>query len=66
MESMPVIGPSSDLKNKYNEISDFCHEYIAYLLATPKGLVEFTGVQIKLVVYNHDLTGNIMRFYYAG
>jgi prevent-host-death family protein len=25
--SMPIIRPSSDLRNKYNEISDFCHEY---------------------------------------
>jgi prevent-host-death family protein len=24
---MPVIRPSSDLRNKYNEISDFCREY---------------------------------------
>ncbi len=24
---MPIIRPSSDLRNKYNEISDFCHEY---------------------------------------
>jgi len=24
---MPEIRPSSDLRNKYNEISQFCHKY---------------------------------------
>ncbi|RJQ31623.1 MAG: antitoxin PHD, partial [Peptococcaceae bacterium] len=24
---MPNIRPSSDLRNRYNEISEFCHKY---------------------------------------
>ncbi|CAH1200677.1 hypothetical protein PAECIP111893_01529 [Paenibacillus plantiphilus] len=24
---MPTIRPSSDLRNRYNEISEFCHKY---------------------------------------
>jgi len=34
---MPTIRPSSDLRNNYNEISDFCHEYTEPVFITKNG-----------------------------
>ena len=34
---MPTIRPSADLRNKYNEISDFCHEYTEPVFITKNG-----------------------------
>jgi len=34
---MPNIRPSSDLRNKYNEISDFCHKYSEPVYITKNG-----------------------------
>ena len=34
---MPIIRPSSDLRNKYNEISDFCHKYQEPVFITKNG-----------------------------
>ena len=34
---MPTIRPSADLRNKYNEISDFCHEYSEPVFITKNG-----------------------------
>ncbi|MET1248974.1 type II toxin-antitoxin system Phd/YefM family antitoxin [Sporolactobacillus sp. STCC-11] len=34
---MPEIRPSSDLRNKYNEISQFCHEYSEPVYLTKNG-----------------------------
>lgn len=34
---MPKIRPSSDLRNKYNEISEFCHEYSEPVYITKNG-----------------------------
>ena len=34
---MPTIRPSADLRNKYNEISDFCHEYNEPVFITKNG-----------------------------
>ena len=34
---MPAIRPSADLRNKYNEISDFCHEYTEPVFITKNG-----------------------------
>ncbi len=34
---MPSIRPSSDLRNKYNEISDFCHKYSEPVYVTKNG-----------------------------
>lgn len=34
---MPHIRPSSDLRNKYNEISDFCHKYSEPVYITKNG-----------------------------
>jgi len=34
---MPKIRPSSDLRNKYNEISEFCHRYSEPVYITKNG-----------------------------
>ena len=34
---MPTIRPSVDLRNKYNEISEFCHEYSESIFITRNG-----------------------------
>ncbi len=34
---MATIRPSSDLRNKYNEISDFCHRYNEPVFITKNG-----------------------------
>lgn len=34
---MPSIRPSSDLRNKYNEISDFCHKHAEPVYITKNG-----------------------------
>ena len=34
---MPYIRPSSDLRNKYNEISEFCHKYSEPVYITKNG-----------------------------
>ena len=34
---MPAIRPSSDLRNKYNEISEFCHRYNEPVFLTKNG-----------------------------
>ena len=57
---MPVIKPSSDLRNKYNEISQFCHQYNepVYITKNGKGdlvvmsLAYFEQIQAKLDLYD--------------
>ena len=34
---MPTIRPSADLRNSYNEISQFCHEYSEPVFITKNG-----------------------------
>lgn len=34
---MPMIRPSSDLRNKYNEISEFCNQYQEPVFITKNG-----------------------------
>jgi PHD/YefM family antitoxin component YafN of YafNO toxin-antitoxin module len=34
---MPTIRPSADLRNNYNEISAFCHEYSEPVFITKNG-----------------------------
>ena len=35
---MATIRPSSDLRNRYNEISDFCHKYNEPIFITKNGV----------------------------
>jgi prevent-host-death family protein len=34
---MPTIRPSADLRNNYNEISEYCHKYIEPVFITKNG-----------------------------
>jgi prevent-host-death family protein len=36
-DRMPNIRPSADLRNKYNEISEFCHKYPEPVFITKNG-----------------------------
>lgn len=48
---MPVIRPSSDLRNKYNEISAICHESNAPVYITKNGTGDLAVMSIEL--YEH-------------
>lgn len=44
---MPVIRPSSDLRNRYNEISDFCHKYSEPVYITKNGQGDLAVMSIE-------------------
>lgn len=44
---MPAIRPSADLRNKYNEISDFCHEYSEPVFITRNGRGDLAVMSIE-------------------
>ena len=44
---MPEIRPSSDLRNKYNEISDFCHNYSEPVYITKNGQGDLAVMSIE-------------------
>ena len=44
---MPEIRPSSDLRNKYNEISNFCHENSEPVYITKNGRGDLAVVSIE-------------------
>lgn len=44
---MPEIRPSSDLRNKYNEISKFCHEHNEPVYITKNGKGDLAVMSIK-------------------
>lgn len=44
---MPEIRPSSDLRNKYNEISDFCHEHSEPVYITKNGKCDLAVMSIE-------------------
>lgn len=44
---MPTIRPSADLRNKYNEISDFCHEYSEPVFITKNGKGDLAVMSIE-------------------
>lgn len=44
---MPKIRPSSDLRNKYNEISAFCHEYSEPVYITKNGQGDLAVMSIE-------------------
>ena len=47
-DNMPSIRPSSDLRNKYNEISKFCHEYSEPVYITRNGKGDLAVMSIDL------------------
>lgn len=44
---MPNIRPSSDLRNKYNEISKFCHDYSESVFITKNGEGDLAVMSIE-------------------
>jgi len=44
---MPNILPSSDLRNKYNEISEFCHKYSEVVYITKNGQGDLAVMSIE-------------------
>lgn len=45
---MPTIRPSADLRNKYNEISEFCHEYSEPVFITKNGKGDLAVMSIEV------------------
>ena len=62
---MPTIRPSADLRNNYNEISDFCHQYSEPVFITKNGKGDLAVMSIetyellsgKLELYSLIATG---------
>lgn len=44
---MPTIRPSSDLRNSYNEISEFCHQYSEPVFITRNGKGDLAVMSIE-------------------
>jgi len=44
---MPAIRPSSDLRNNYNEISQFCHQYSEPVYITKNGQGDLAVMSIE-------------------
>lgn len=44
---MPNIRPSSDLRNRYNEISEFCHRYNEPVYITKNGTGDLAVMSIE-------------------
>ena len=74
---MPTIRPSADLRNSYNEISEFCHEYSEPVFITKNGKGDLAVMSIevyealkgKLELYallekglKDDRNGNVISF----
>jgi len=44
---MPVIRPSADLRNNYNDISQFCHDYPEPVFITKNGTGDLAVMSIE-------------------
>ena len=44
---MPEIRPSSDLRNKYSEISEFCHKYGEPVYITKNGAGDLAVMSVE-------------------
>jgi prevent-host-death family protein len=44
---MPTIRPSADLRNKYSEISEFCHQYPEPVFITKNGKGDLAVMSIE-------------------
>ena len=44
---MPTIRPSADLRNNYNEISQFCHQYSEPVYITKNGKGDLVVLSIE-------------------
>jgi prevent-host-death family protein len=47
VDKMPIIRPSSDLRNNYNEISEFCHKYKEPVYITKNGTGDLAVMSIE-------------------
>lgn len=56
---MPTIRPSSDLRNKYLEISEFCHQYHEPVFITKNGQGDLVVMSIETY---EMLTGKMELF----
>ena len=45
---MPTIRPSADLRNSYNEISEFCHKYSEPVFITKNGKGDLAVMSIEV------------------
>ena len=74
---MPTIRPSADIRNGYNEISDFCHQHSEPVFITKNGRGDLAVMSIesyeeiiaKLELYalieqglNDEQNGNVVTF----
>ena len=48
---MPIIRPSADLRNKYNEISSLCHQYSEPIFITKNGQGDLAVMSIETYEY---------------
>jgi len=48
---MPTIRPSADLRNKYNEISSFCHQHQEPIFITKNGQGDLAVMSIETYEY---------------
>lgn len=47
VDFMPSIRPSADLRNNYNEISNFCHKYSEPIFITKNGKGDLAVMSIE-------------------
>jgi prevent-host-death family protein len=57
---MPKIMPSSDLRNKYNEVSEFCREYSEPVYITKNGEGDLAVLSIG---YYEELSARIKLYH---
>ncbi|MGF7011709.1 PHD/YefM family antitoxin component YafN of YafNO toxin-antitoxin module [Lachnospiraceae bacterium PF1-21] len=61
---MPTIRSSADLRNRYNEISTFCHDYSEPVFITKNGKGDLAVMSIEAyeqLVGRHELYGLIQE-----
>ncbi|GHT91318.1 antitoxin [Spirochaetia bacterium] len=56
---MPTIRPSADLRNKYGEISEFCHQNIEPVFITKNG----TGDLAVMSIETYELLNGRQQLY---
>ncbi len=56
---MPEIRSSAELRNRYNEISTFCHEYAEPVFITKNGKGDLAVMSIEKY---EDLAGRLERY----
>jgi len=56
---MPAIRPSADLRNNYNEISEFCHKYPEPIFITKNG----TGDLVVMSIETYELLSGRQELY---